>query len=330
MNQLPKGVDPKIQSFLRAMKGPQIYELPIDEARLATTAAQVASASKVAANMEDRLIPEGRLGDISIRIVRPIGHNGRLPVIMFFHGGGWVQGDKDSYDRLVREIANSVTAAVVFVNYSRSPEAKYPTAIEEAYAATKYISESGTTWNLDPGRLAVFGDSAGGNIAAVVTLLAKERGGPRIDFQVLFYPVTDCDFDTPSYREFATGYLRTPKAMEWFWDNYLPDKTLRIHPTASPLRASVDQLKGLPPALIVTSEFDLLRDEGEAYAHKLMDAGVEVAAVRYLGTIHNFITLNSLSETVAARSAMALAAFHLQRLFRQKKSSLRTTADIRR
>jgi acetyl esterase len=312
------GIDPKVQDFLRTMNaagGPQVHELSVEDARSVTAAAQAAVTSKAAADIEDGLIPGGPLGDISIRIVRPRGHGGRLPVVMFFHGGGWVLGDRDSYDRLVRDLANRLAAGVIFVEYSRSPEAKYPVAIEEAYAATRYISDSGTALNLDPGRLAVLGDSAGGNMAAAVALLAKERKGPKINCQVLFYPVTDCDFDTPSYREFATGYLRTPKTMEWFWDNYLPDKAARSQPTASPLRASIDQLKGLPPALIVTSEFDLLRDEGEAYARKLIEAGVEVAAVRYLGTIHNFITLNSLADTVAARSALALMASHLQARF---------------
>jgi acetyl esterase len=315
------GLDPQTENFLKTMNarsGPEVNLLSVEEARALTAATQSHPLSKRPAKVEDRLIPGGQYGEISIRIVRPEPDADPLPVVMFFHGGGWVLGDQDTYDRLVREIAALVPAAVVFVNYTRSPEAKYPIAIEEAYAATKYIAENGKVFNLDPSRLALFGDSAGGNIAAAVTLLAKQRNGPKIDFQVLFYPVTDANFDTGSYREFATGYLRGPKAMEWFWDNYLPDKLARKQPTASPLQASIEELKGLPPALIATSEFDLLRDEGEAYAHKLIEAGVEVAAVRYLGTIHNFITLNALSETPAAQSAMSLTASALRAVFAQK------------
>lgn len=318
MNRLSSGLDSQTARFLEAINcrsEPPIHELSVDDAR-SLTAAQSHREPPLPASIEDRRIPGGQCGEISIRIVRPDANTALLPTIMFFHGGGWMLGDQNTYDRLIREIASSVSAAVVFVNYTRSPEARYPVAIEEAYEATKYIAENGKDLNLDTTRLVVIGDSAGGNIAAAVTLLAKQRNGPEIHFQVLFYPVTDADFDTQSYREFATGYLRTPKAMEWFWDNYLPDKLARKQPTASPLQATIQELQGLPPALVVTSEYDLLRDEGEAYARKLIDAGVEVTAVRYLGTIHNFITLNELSWTAAARSAMSLVAFTLRSVFR--------------
>lgn len=240
---------------------------------------------------------------------------------MYFHGGGWVLGDRETHDRLVREIANGAIAAVVFVDFTRSPEAKYPVAIEEAYAATKYVAENGRSLNLDSSRLAVAGDSVGGNMAAVVTLLAKERGGPKIGFQLLFYPVADANFDTPSYHEFATGHFLTREAMKWFWRHYLPDDAAGKRLTASPLQASVQQLTGLPPALVITGEFDVLRDEGEAYAHKLNEAGVHVTAVRCLGTIHDFVMLNAIAGTPAARSAIALAADNLQRAFAQKTSS---------
>jgi len=225
-----------------------------------------------------------------------------------------VLGDKDAFDRLVREIANGSNAVVVFVDYTHSPEAQYPTAIEEAYAATKYVAEHGKTFNLDSSRLAVAGDSVGGNMAIAVTLLAKERGGPNIGFQVLFYPVTDANFNTPSYREFATGHFLTREAMKWFWNYYLPDEEQRKHPTASPLKASVDQLKGLPPALVINGEFDVLRDEGEAYAHKLNEAGVRVTAVRFLGTIHDFVLLNKITDTPAPRGAIALANDNLKKV----------------
>jgi hypothetical protein len=205
----------------------------------------------------------GPKGEISIRIVRPKDNAELLPVVMYFHGGGWVLNDKESFDRLLREIANGAGAAVVFVEYSRSPEARYPIAIEEAYAATKWIAENGRSIRVDPSRLAVVGDSPGGNMAAAVTLLARERGGPIIDFQILFSPTMDSNFDTPSYKEFATGYFLTREAMKWFWNHYAPDVAVREQATAAPLKASVEQLKGLPSALVITGEFDPLRDEGE-------------------------------------------------------------------
>jgi acetyl esterase len=238
-----------------------------------------------------------------------------LPIVMYFHGGGWVLGDKATHDRLIRKIANGVEAAVVFVNFTPSPEAHYPVALEEAYAATLWIEENGSALNLDVSHIAVAGDSAGGNLAAALALIAKERGTPHIGYQALFYPVTDSRFDTASYHQFADGYYLTREAMQWFWDQYAPDFGVRDEPTASPLRASVDQLRGLPPALIITGEFDVLRDEGEAYVHKLLDAGVEVTALRCLGTVHDFVMLNALSETPAARAALSQANYSLRRAF---------------
>jgi acetyl esterase len=244
---------------------------------------------------------------VSIRIVRPQGVTGTLPVAMYIHGGGWILGDKETHDRLVREIANGAQVAVVFVNYTPSPEARYPVAIEQAYTATKWAAEHGAEARLDPSRLAAVGDSVGGNMVAALTLLAKQRNGPKIAFQVLFYPVTDASFDTPSYREFANGPWLTREAMKWFWDAYAPDERVRAEVTASPLRASLEQLRGLPPALLITNEADVLRDEGEAYAHKLMSAGVRVTAVRYLGAIHDLVLLNPIAETPAPRAAIAQA-----------------------
>jgi acetyl esterase len=169
-------------------------------------------------------------------------------------------GGFDTHERLVRELANKAKVVIVFVNYTRSPEAKYPVAIEEAYAATKWVAENGKSINVDASRLAIAGDSVGGNMAAAVTLLAKERSGPKIAFQALFYPVTDADFDTQSYNTLQEGYWLTREGMKWFWNNYAPDNTTRKEPTASPLLASTDQLRGLPPALVITEEFDVLRD----------------------------------------------------------------------
>jgi acetyl esterase len=255
---------------------------------------------------------------VRIRIVRPQGASGALPVVMHFHGGGWILGDKETHDRMTREIAVRANAAVVFVDYERSPEARYPVAIEQAYAATKYVAEHGKELAVDPSRLAIVGDSVGGNMAAAVTLMAKERGGPKIAFQVLFYPVTDANFDTGSYNTFADGPWLTRPAMEWFWDAYLPDVAARKQITATPLNASLDQLKGLPEALVIVDENDVLRDEGEAYARKLSDAGVRVTSVRYNGTIHDFVLLNALTETPAVRGAIAQANAALKAAFHGK------------
>ena len=310
------GIEPKTRAFLQAIDsegGPPIYSLSYSDARAVFDKVQgEANVAKAPAEIEDRVVPAGPKGELSIRIVRPLGSEAPLPIVMYFHGGGWILGNKDTHDRLVREIAVGAGAAVVFVNFTPSPEARYPTPIEEAYAATRYVAESGALLRLDGSRLAVAGDSAGGNMAAAVTILAKQRGGPRIGCQLLFYPVTDASFDTDTYRQFANGPWLTRETMQWFWDAYAPDPSVRNEPTASPLRASVEQLRGLPPALLITDEHDVLRDEGEAYAHKLNEAGVRVTAVRYLGTIHDFMTLNAFTDDAAPRAAIAQAVAYLR------------------
>jgi acetyl esterase/lipase len=240
---------------------------------------------------------------------------GRLPVIVYLHGAGWVFGNAHTHDRLIRELAVGAQAAVVFPNYSLSPEAKYPTAIEECYAAVQWVADSGHEHGLDPAHLAVAGDSVGGNMAAAVTLMAKARGGPAIRQQLLFYPVTDASFETQSYHQFAVGYFLRRDAMMWFWDQYTSSTEEREEITVSPLRATTEQLQGLPPALIITAEADVLRDEGEAYANKLRAAGVRVTAVRFQGIIHDFVMLNALANTAAARGALDLATAWLRRGF---------------
>jgi acetyl esterase len=315
---IPPGLEPTTAAFVQgvaALGSPPIEELSVADARRVAASVQAGSVAKRPAAIEDRTIPGGPGGEISIRIVRPEGASGVLPVVMYFHGGGWVLDDKETYDRLVREIAHGAATAVVFVNYTRSPEARYPVAVEECYAATRWVATSGATLRLDGERLAVVGDSSGGNMATVVALLAKERGGPALACQVLFYPGVDAGFDTDSYRTFAEGPLVTRNAIKWFWSHYAPDIARRAEPTASPLRASLDQLQGLPPALIITAEFDVLRDEGEAYARRLSDAGVSVIAVRYLGTIHAFTVFNALAETPAVRAALAQASSVLRNAF---------------
>lgn len=317
-------LDPGILDFLRGLEaqgGPPLYTLSPAEARNVLLSVQrSANVTKLPADSEDRTIADGPTGEISLRIVRPQGKSGALPGVMYFHGGGWILGDKETHDRLVREIANGAQATVVFVDYARSPEAKYPVAIEQTYAATKWVAENGASIGVDPSRLAVAGDSVGGNMVAVVTLLAKKRGGPKISFQVLFYPVTDANLENQSYREFgADGYWLTREAMKWFWDSYAPESE-RNQPTVTPLGASIDQLRGLPPALIITGENDVLRDEGEAYAHRLMTADVQVTATRYLGAIHDFVLLNPITQTPPPRAAIAQANDTLRNVFSRRAS----------
>lgn len=315
-------VEPRTQALLDALAtkgGPQIHELSIEDARRMLTGVQAGDVTHVAVNIEDRMIPGGPRGQISLRIVRPMNSTATNPAVMYFHGGGWVLGDADTHDRLIREIAMGSNATLIFVNFSRSPEVHYPIANEEAFAATQWVAAHGQEIRIDPARLAVAGDSVGGNMAAAVTLMAKARGGPDIIFQLLFYPVTDSDFGNPSYEQFAVGYNLTRDAMKWFWNNYAPDLAVRNQPTVSPLRSTIDQLTGLPSALIITGECDVLRDEGEAYARKLITAGVQVTAIRCLGTIHDFVMLKPLAETPACRAAIAQANLALRRAFNHHK-----------
>ncbi|MFD7409465.1 alpha/beta hydrolase [Streptomyces sp. NPDC059866] len=287
-----------------AAKAPPIYTLSPADARKALEDAQSGPIDKLPTDISHRTLKVGPTGTVDIRIVRPKGVTGKLPAVMYIHGGGWVLGSENTHDRLVREIANGARAAVIFVNYTPSPEARFPVAIEQAYAATKWVAEHGRAINVDGSRLAIVGDSVGGNMTAAVTLMAKQRGGPELDGQVLMYPVTNADFNTDSYRTFANGPWLTRKAMQWFWDNYAPNKKDRKNILASPLRASLNQLKGLPNALLITDEGDVLRDEGEAYAAKLRAAGNDITTVRYQGTIHDFAMLNAVAKTNATKAAI--------------------------
>ncbi len=247
------------------------------------------------------------VGDVRVRIVRPRGAAPSLPVVLYMHGGGWILGNADTHDRLVRELADGAQAAVVFVEYTRSPEARYPVAIEQGYATAQWIVREGAAHGLDRDRMAVAGDSVGGNMTAALALMAKERGDVRFVHQSMYYPVTDAEMNTKSYANLATGYFLTSKAMEWFWNVYIPDRAQRSEITASPLKADIDQLSGLPPAFLLVDEADVLRDEGEAYAAKLRAAGVDITTVRYDGITHDFMMLNPLSDTHATRAAVAQA-----------------------
>jgi len=296
------------QQFVdEAAQGAQLYELPVEEGRKGVDETQSGDIFKPAANI-DSLSISGQLDhNVDIKVVRPENSVGSLPVILYIHGAGWVFGNSHTHDRLIRELATEANVAVVFPEYSRSPEAKYPTALEEIYATLEWISDHAAVQNFDGDHITVAGDSVGGNMTAAITLLAKERKGPKIAKQLLFYPVTDANFDTESYHEFAEGYFLTREGMKWFWDQYTTDENQRNEITASPLRASLDDLKGLPEALVITAQADVLRDEGEAYANKLREAGVPVTQARFQGVTHDFVMLNVLSETTAKKGALLLA-----------------------
>ncbi|MFE5243046.1 MULTISPECIES: alpha/beta hydrolase [unclassified Streptomyces] len=306
-------LEPAAAAFAEATANPPyLFDLAPAEGRKAVDEVQSGDIEKPAVDEEWITVPGGPTGSVRARIVRPAGATGRLPVIFYIHGAGWVFGNAHTHDRLVRELAVGANAAVVFPEYALSPEARYPVAIEQNYTVARWVVEQGASKDLDAGRLAVVGDSVGGNMAAALTLMAKERGDVPLVQQVLFYPVTDASFDTGSYHQFATGYFLRRDGMQWFWDQYTTDESERAQITASPLRATTEQLTGLPPALVITGEADVLRDEGEAYAAKLRAAGVPVTAVRVQGVIHDFVMLNALRETYGAQAAIDLAVSTLR------------------
>jgi acetyl esterase/lipase len=303
----PVVLEPASQAFVEVTATPPfLYELTPAEARAVLDDAQAAPIDKLPVR-ENWITVAADVGDVRVRIVRPHDAVGTLPVILYMHGGGWVLGNADTHDRLVRELAVGAHAAVAFVEYDRSPEARYPVAIEQGYATARWITREGATNGLDPDRIAIAGDSVGGNMAAALTLMAGDRGDVRFVHQSMYYPVTDAAMDTGSYAQFAEGYFLTAKGMAWFWDAYAPDIGRRSEPYASPLRASNEQLADLPPALLIVDEADVLRDEGEAYAARLRKAGVAVITVRYDGITHDFMMLNPLSDTHATRAAVAQA-----------------------
>jgi acetyl esterase/lipase len=295
------------QAFVEATaKPPLLYELTPADARKVLDDVQAAPIDKLPIDERWITVPAD-VGDVRVRIVTPPGVTETLPAILYMHGGGWVLGNAQTHDRLVRELAVGVGAALVFVEYDRSPEAHYPVAIEQGYTTAQWIMREGSANGLDPERLAVAGDSVGGGMTAALALMASDRGDVRFLQQSMYYPVTDAGMDTGSYEQFAEGYFLEAKGMAWFWDAYLPDIERRSEPYASPLRASDEQLAGLPPAFVIVDEADVLRDEGEAYAARLRSAGVDVTTVRYDGITHDFMMLNPLSNTHATRAAVAQA-----------------------
>ncbi|WP_432570731.1 alpha/beta hydrolase [Kineococcus sp. SYSU DK005] len=315
MSGNPQGIslEPAAQAFVDATSEPPfLYQLDPEEGRKAVDGVQDEPIDKPEVDEEWVTVSGGPTGSVPVRIVKPLGATGPLPVVLYTHGAGWVFGDAHTHDRLVRDLAVGTGAAVVFPEYSRSPEVRYPVANEQSWAALQWVVREGAAHGLDAGRVALAGDSVGGNMAIALTLMAKERGGVDLRAQVLFYPVTDAAFDTPSYHEFATGYFLAREGMQWFWDQYTTSEDDRAQITASPLRASTEQLAGLPPALVITAQADVLRDEGEAYAVKLREAGVPVTQVRYQGIVHDFVMVNSLHGTNAATAAVAQAVDFLR------------------
>ncbi|ADG19334.1 alpha/beta hydrolase [Paraburkholderia atlantica] len=297
---------------LNSQKGPGLETLTPEKARQVLTDAQNSVRVDLSGiDVSERTIEQDGMG-VPVTIVRPQGAIGALPVFMFFHGGGWILGDFPTHERLVRDLVVQSGAVAVFVNYTPSPEAHYPVAINQAYAATKWVAAHGTEIGVDGSRLAVVGNSVGGNMAAVVSLMAKNAGAPAIRFQGLLWPVTNHGFSDGSYDAYQQGYFLTRPMMKWFWDAYTKDQAQRSEIYASPLRATIDQLKGLPPAMIEVAEFDVLRDEGEAYGRKLDAAGVEAATIRYDGTIHDFGLLNALANDAATKAAIKAMAGELR------------------
>ena len=304
------GVEPTTAAFLKAIENaPPMENMTPKDARQVLIDAQKGAILPKADVSEKIIKVDGQ--DVKLHIVRPAGAKGTLPAFMFFHGGGWVLGDFPTHERLVRDLVVYSGAAAVFVDYTPSPEAGYGVAINQAYGATRWVASHGKEIHVDGSRLAVAGNSVGGNMAAVVSLMAKDKGGPKLRAQVLMWPVTDAGFDTASYHQFANGYFLTRNMMKWFWDNYTTDAAARKEIYASPLQAPIEQLKGLPPTMVQVAEFDVLRDEGEAYARKLSAAGVEVTPLRVNGVVHDYGLLNPLAKAPAVQGALRAAGAEL-------------------
>ena len=324
----------EVRSFLKALNagtGHPIEELSVDEARQVLIDAQRSVAVDTSGIEEEERIIELDLDRLKIHIIRPRNVKPNAPVFIFIHGGGWVLGDYPTHRRLVRDLVVQSGAVAVFPDYTPSPEAQYPVAIRQIYGTTKWVAENGELIGVNGKNLAIVGNSVGGNMTAAVALMAKDKGGPDISLQVLLWPVTNADFETTSYKELGEERFLTRNMMIWFWENYLPDRNARMEIYASPLQASLEQLRGLPPALVQTAENDVLRDEGEAYARKLDEAGVKVTLTRYAGLIHDYGLLNPLAEVPAVKTALAQAAIVIKDALkepRQEKIIVRELSTV--
>ncbi|MDB4923321.1 alpha/beta hydrolase [Mucilaginibacter sp.] len=306
---------PEVKAFLTNINsaGIKLETMPRQDARNVFVAVQASVDVNLSGIEESEKTITTNGFTIKLNIVRPLAINKKLPAFIFIHGGGWILGDYDTYKRIVRDLSVLSGFAAVFINYTLSPEAQYPQAVNEVYAATKWVAEHGEEINIDGKNIAIVGNSAGGNMSAVTALLAKENNGPEIKLQVLMWPVVDANFETASYQQFGEQRFLTTSMMKWMFDNYIPNPDQRKEIYASPLKATVDQSRGLPPALIITSENDVLRDEGEAYGRKLAEAGVPVTSIRYNGTIHDFGCLNALAEIPQTKSLLMQTAAELKK-----------------
>ncbi|UWQ21668.1 alpha/beta hydrolase [Jannaschia sp. W003] len=314
-SQEPVVLAPATQAFIDGLEGSTpINELPPEEARQVLVDAQTGvDVAMPDAEVSEMSLPVGPSGNVDVTLVRPAGSEGEtLPGVVYFHGGGWVLGNFTTHERLMRDLANASGAAFVFVEYDPAPEAKHPTQLEQDYAVLEYVAANGAEFGIDPERIATAGDSVGGQMVAVMAMMAEERNGPEIDAQVMFYPVTTASLDSESYDLFSDGPWLTKAAMAWFWENYLPEDADAADPMISPLNASIEQLAGFPPTLVITDENDVLRDEGEAFAAKMVEAGVSVEGTRYLHTIHDFAMLNAIADTPAPKAAIEQAAGFLR------------------
>ena len=297
---------------ITAENNPPLYTLPPQAARRILADAQAKPIKKLAMDMHDEDLPVGPTGKVPTRFIRPEGVGGKLPIVFYFHGGGWILGDKDTHDRLVRELAKGAKAAVVYPNYTPSPEAKYPQALDEIYAAVRWIARNGARIGVDGSRMALAGNSVGGNMAIATALRAKREQGPQIKLLLPMWPVADSSFDTASYVRYAKQRFLTDSLMKWMFDQYTTDPQQRHEVYVSPLRATDDELRGLPPTYIQVAENDILRDEGEALGRRLSEAGVDATTVRYNGVIHDWGMLNGLAALHQTRALVLSSAAMMQ------------------
>lgn len=313
--QTDQHLSPGVIDFLKIVNAPggkPVESLPKLAARQVLIDAQKAFNVDYSGIEEEEKEIESDGFKLKLNLVRPAGAKGVLPVFIFIHGGGWILGDYPTHRRLVRDLVVESGFVAAFVNYTPSPEAQYPQAINEIYAATKWVAAHGKEINVDGSKLAVVGNSVGGNMTGVTALMAKEKNGPKIGVQILMWPVADATFQQDSYSQFGADRFLTTPLMKWMWDQYTTDLGARKEVHASLLNASPDQLRGLPPALIQVAENDILRDEGEAYGRKLAEAGVIVTTVRYNGMIHDWGMLNGLAGEPATKSLVRHAAAELK------------------
>lgn len=301
-SSLLKDVEKFLEETIKNNSKP-LYEMTPNEARAFLISLQKEYPIDISADITDRIIRTETSGEVDIRIIKPLNNNRKLPAIVYAHGGGWVMGEKEVYDALIKRLAISTNSAVIFVNYARSPENTYPKALNQIYDVLKYVSTYPDEFDIDENQIVIAGDSAGGNMTIACTLKANFENGPKIKAQILIYPVVDASMESESYKEFQNGPWLSKKAMEYFWNAYMPEKSERNNILISPINAKHEKLINLPPALIITAENDVLRDEGEEYARKLSLAGVKVSNIRLNGTIHDFMMINALSENIQTKMA---------------------------